>query len=60
MTTESLMVHELKRGLFIANFHELSIGIILDYINQYDHLHNTAESEEENIRKASQIEFNIF
>lgn len=39
---------------------KIFIGMILDYINQYDHLHNNAENEKENIRKANQIEFIIF
>lgn len=60
MTTESLMVHSLKRGLLIADFHELSVGMILDYINQYDQLYTDIDKSEENIRSAGQEEFDHF
>lgn len=60
MTTESLMIHALKRGLLLIDFNELSIGMILDYINQYDQLHSCKDDGEEHIRKAEQKDFNAF
>lgn len=60
MTTERLLVHAITRGLCVADLHEMSIGMIVEYINQYDQLHSNKENEEEHIRKASQIEFNSF
>ena len=59
MTTESLMVHALKRGLLLTDFHELSIGMILDYINQYDQLCNNIQNSEKVII-ANQNDFNTF
>lgn len=53
------MVHALKRGILIADFHELSIGMILDYINQYDYLHGNKEKQELS-KWARQSEFNNF
>ena len=60
MTTESLMIHALKRGLLIADFNELSIGMILDYIYRYDSLHEDREEVEENTKSAIQNDFNSF
>ncbi len=60
MTTESLMVHALKRGLLIADFHELSIGMILDYINQYDVLIWNQDDVKENTTIALQNHFDKF
>ena len=60
MTTESLMVHALKRGLLITDFHELSVGMILDYIARYDLLHGDKEAVEENVKSAIQNDFNSF
>ena len=60
MTTEDLMVHAIKRGLLITDFHELSIGMILDYINKYDELNTNSNDERANIVKARQDEFNNF
>ena len=59
MTTESLMVHALKRGLVIADFHELSIGMVLDYINQYDQMHSNEKDLSSSI-EARQKDFDTF
>lgn len=59
MTTESLMVHALKRGLVIADFHELSIGMVLDYINQYDQMHSNEKDLSSSI-EAGQKDFDTF
>lgn len=60
MTTESLMIHAIKRGLLLNDFNELSVGMILDYINQYDFLHLDKDYTEKDIKKASQDEFDQF
>lgn len=60
MTTESLMVHALHRGLLIGDFKILSVGMILDYIVTYDRLCGDSEIEEKEIRLAEQNEFNGF
>ncbi|HHX63228.1 MAG TPA: hypothetical protein GX707_21325 [Epulopiscium sp.] len=60
MTTEMLMTHAISRGLLLRDFNMLSIGMILDYIAQYDVLRgNKAEGEEE-IKQATQEHFNNF
>ena len=58
MTTEGLLVHAITRGLCVADFHEMSIGMIMDYIMRYDNLHE--RKEEKVIQVAGQSEFNIF
>lgn len=62
MTTESLMVHALHRGLLIGDFKILSVGMILDYIMAYDNMHNSnsVDEEEDLTRSAYQMDFNTF
>lgn len=60
MTTESLMIHALQRGLLLADFNALSVGMILDYINQYDQLYYSQSSETTNVQLASQNHFDTF
>lgn len=50
-------MHAVKRGLKLVDFNEMSIGMILDYINTYDGLGAEVEHD---IRSASQKEFNNF
>lgn len=52
------MIHAIKRGLLLADFKELSVGMLLDYISQYDALYNA--HEEENVICADQSHFNQF
>lgn len=59
MTTESLMVHALKRGVVIADFNVLSIGMILDYINKYDQMHSDKKGQSSSI-EAMQNDFDTF
>ena len=56
MTTESLMIHAIKRGLLLSDFDELSVGMILDYIIQYDKVYDF----DNNIKEAHQSDFNTF
>lgn len=58
MTTESLMIHAIRRGLLISDFNELSVGMILDYISKYDQIYIGLDNE--NVQKATQNEFNAF
>lgn len=52
-----MMVYAIQRGLRLADFDEMSIGMILDYIAQHDRLHTTKEEEK---REAGQTDFNGF
>lgn len=54
------MVHALSRKLLITDFNELSVGMILDYIERYDILHGNKDSIEQSERLASQSDFNNF
>ena len=58
ITTEILMAHALSRGILIANFNALSVGMIWDYIARYDVIHS--RKEEEHVSVAGQKEFDTF
>lgn len=58
ITTESLMVHAISRGFILADFNEMSVGMILDYIARYDGIQGG--KEEERIKSAGQSEFDGF
>lgn len=60
MTTEMLMTHAISRGLLLRDFNMLSIGMILDYIAQYDALRGNRSEDEEEIKQATQEHFNNF
>ena len=60
ITTEGLMIHALKRGILIADFNVLSVGMILEYINWYDWLYGGEQEEKNSTTKANQIQFDIF
>ena len=44
----------------LSDFHELSVGMILDYISCYDQLHGAKENRDEHKIVASQSDFNNF
>ncbi|MBP3886363.1 MAG: hypothetical protein J6F30_01725 [Cellulosilyticum sp.] len=60
MTTESLMVHSLERGLLLADFNELSVGMIVDYVNHYDQIYCIQDKHKKNIELAQQKDFDRF
>lgn len=60
MTTEMLMTHAISRGLVLRDFNVLSIGMILDYIAQYDGARVHQSEGEEQIKQATQVHFNAF
>ena len=61
ITTEDLMIHALKRGILIADFNVLSVGMILDYINQYDQIcHTDNIVDKEFLQLAKQKDFDGF
>ncbi|HHX60617.1 MAG TPA: hypothetical protein GX707_07880 [Epulopiscium sp.] len=60
MTTEMLMTHAISRGLTLRDFNVLSIGMILDYITQYDGLRGDKSKDEGILEQATQEHFNSF
>ena len=60
ITTEGLMIHALKRGLLIADFNVLSVGMILDYIMRYDDSMYLECNNEKEMLLATQKNFNEF
>jgi hypothetical protein len=54
------MVHAVARGLMLSDFHELSVGMILDYISCYDELHDMENHNENSARLSNQADFDAF
>ena len=54
------MVHAISRGLMLSDFHELSVGMILDYIFCYDQLHDQDNHISDTLRSPTQDDFNAF
>ena len=57
MTTEKLMVGAIRRGLTLADFEYLTIGMIIDYCTEYNEWENVSEDSE---KMATQEDFNKF
>ena len=60
MTTEMLMTHAISRGLVLRDFNVLSIGMILEYMTEYDNLRGAKSEGEEEIKQATQEHFSSF
>lgn len=59
MTTEKLLYHALKRGISLQDFKDLTIGMILGLIIEYNNFEFT-EDEKETVRMAKQEDFDNF
>lgn len=53
------MINAIKRELPLSAFEDMTIGMIFDYIYEYDRLCNSTE-EHSNIREATQDDFDKF
>ncbi|NWK10403.1 hypothetical protein HXZ52_04175 [Clostridium cadaveris] len=58
MNTETILVLALSRGLTAADFENMTLGMILDYVITYNNM--KIESEDENIKSATQEDFDRF
>jgi len=54
------MVRAIERGLSLYDFKEMTVGMILDYIITYNNLNIKADDEEDEIREATQEDFDKF
>ena len=52
------MVSALARGLALADFEVMTVGMIIDYITTYNNLH--FDGQEDEAREATQSDFNNF
>lgn len=60
MTTETIMVGALKRGISLNDFNDLTVGMIIGYITEWNN-HNLSDDEkEEETRQATQADFDSF
>ena len=60
MTTETIMVGALKRGISLNDFNNLTVGMIIGYITEWNN-HNLSDDERESaVRNATQSDFDRF
>ncbi len=61
MTTETIMVGALKRGISLNDFNEMTLGMIVGYITEWNNQGlSDDEKEEETIIEATQGHFDSF
>lgn len=60
MTTEILMTGAIRRGLFLSDFMEMTIGMIFDYVITYNNMEYEASNDDEKIVLAKQSDFDAF
>ena len=60
LTTEVLMVRALERGLTLSDFQEMTVGMIIDYITTYNNLNLSEEEKEDEVRMATQADYDAF
>lgn len=60
MTTETIMVGALKRGISLKDFNDMTVGMIVGYITEWNNLNLSDEDKEEEIKEASQSDFDSF
>lgn len=60
MTTELLIVRSLERGILLKDFEDLTMGQIMDIIVTFNNLNLDKDEKEEEIREATQSDFDNF
>ena len=60
LTTELLMLRALERGLSLNDFENLTVGMILDYIIEYNNEHLEDDEREDTIKQAGQYDFDMW
>lgn len=54
------MLRAFKRGLTLADFNELTLGMILGFITTYNNEHLDDDEKEEDVRIATQSDYDAF
>ena len=54
------MVRAFERGLSLADFEIMTIGMIIDYVITYNNLQEVTDDEEETFREAGQSDYDAF
>jgi len=54
------MVRALERGLALNDFHEMTVGMIVGYITTYNNLNLSDEEKEDEVKEATQADFDAF
>jgi hypothetical protein len=55
-----LMLRAIERGLCLADFEEMTPGMIIGYIVTYNNEHLSEDEKEDNVRMATQADFDRF
>jgi len=54
------MVRALERGLTLTDFENMTAGMILDYIITYNNLNLDEEEKQDEVRMATQADYDAF
>ena len=57
ITTEKIILRAVERGLSLSDFDEMTVGMIIDFIVTYNNENLTEEEKEEEMRSATQADF---
>ena len=54
------MLRALERGLTLADFEDLTLGMIIGFITTYNNERLTDDEKEDSVRVATQADFDVF
>lgn len=54
------MVGATQRGLTVADFKDMNIGDIVDYVIEYNNMMHTEDPKKPGVRRATQADFDRF
>ncbi len=60
LTTEKLIIGALARGLHLSDFEQMTVGMIFDYCITFNNEHIPDEEKQDEIRMATQADFDRF
>lgn len=60
MTTEKLMLRALERGLTLSDFEVMTVGMLIGFIIEYNNEHLDDEERQDDVRMATQSDFDNF
>ena len=54
------MLRALERGLTLTDFEDLTLGMIIGFITTYNNLNLSDEEKEDEVKEATQADFDAF
>lgn len=55
-----IMVRALERGISLSDFNDMTVGMLIGYIQTYNNLNGSKKEDEEECREATQADFDNF